>query len=40
MTMDNNTDYAVKPDLIRDMINLLDIEPYDHFNVQIYYCLP
>jgi tubulin polyglutamylase TTLL2 len=29
MSMDNNIDYMIKPDLIKDIIRLLDFEPYD-----------
>lgn len=29
--MDNNIDYKVKPDLIRDIIKLLNFEPEDKF---------
>ena len=29
MSMDNNIDYSVKPDLIKDIISLLNFEPYD-----------
>jgi tubulin polyglutamylase TTLL2 len=33
MSMDNNIDYQVKPDLIRDIISLLNIESYDTYLV-------
>jgi len=31
MSMDNNIDYIIKPDLIKDIINLVHFEPYDEF---------
>jgi len=31
MSMDNNIDYQIKPDLIKDIIGLLNFEPYETF---------
>lgn len=33
MSMDNNIDYQIKPDLIKDIIKLLDFEAYDSYQV-------
>lgn len=35
MSMDNNIDYQIKPDLIKDIIKLLDFEPYEEYLVII-----
>jgi hypothetical protein len=34
MSMDNNIDYQIKPDLIKDIIRLLNFEPYDTYQVR------
>ena len=36
MSMDNNIDYQIKPDLIKDIIGLLNFESYDKFHVRIF----
>lgn len=33
MSMDNNIDYLIKPELIKDIINLVHFEPYQQFIV-------
>ena len=33
MSMDNNIDYQIKPDLIKDIIQLINFEAYDSFHV-------
>ena len=35
MSMDNNIDYQIKPDLIKDIIKLLDFEAYDSYQVSL-----
>ena len=32
--MDNNIDYLVKPDLLKDIIRMLKVEPYDEYIVK------
>ena len=34
LSMDNNTDHAVKPDLIKDIFNIIQFESYDQFTVR------
>lgn len=36
MSMDNNIDYLIKPDLIKDIINTLEFESYDQFMVRLF----
>jgi tubulin polyglutamylase TTLL2 len=36
MSMDNNIDYQIKPDLIKDILGILNFENYDQFNVKIF----
>lgn len=31
MSMDNNIDYMVKPDLLKDIVKLLNFQPYEEF---------
>jgi hypothetical protein len=33
MSMDNNVDYQVKPDLLKDMFRMLKVEPYEEYQV-------
>jgi tubulin polyglutamylase TTLL2 len=33
MSMDNNVDYQIKPDLIKDIIGLVNINSYEKYNV-------
>lgn len=33
MSMDNNIDYHIKPDLLKDIFNMLDFESYDSYEV-------
>lgn len=36
MSMDNNIDYLVKPDLIKDIISLLHFQPYSEYIVSVF----
>ena len=37
MSMDNNIDYMVKPQLIKDIIGLLNFQPYSEYLVSVTY---
>jgi len=36
MSMDNNIDYLIKPDLIKDIIRLINVEPYEQYTVSFF----
>jgi hypothetical protein len=37
MSMDNNIDYQIKPDLIKDIISILNFESYEQYQVKSHF---